>query len=177
MRRALIATVVGAEAGTEAEVELTIERLSEGRWRVEREGGVGCEVDAREIAPGTWSLLLDGRSLVVDLDHQRSALAHVDGHRLELAVHDAQRYRLAQKVGRGAGAATKGEVVRAPIAGKVVKIYVAVGDTVDVGQAVAVLEAMKMENEIRAERGGTVTAIHSEASRSVDNGEPLVTLA
>ena len=61
--------------------------------------------------------------------------------------------------------AARGETIRAPIAGKVVKVLVAVGDTVAPGTAVIVLEAMKMENELVAERGGTVSAV-AQAGRS-----------
>ena len=65
----------------------------------------------------------------------------------------------------------------APIAGKVVKVLVEVGATVAAGQGVIVLEAMKMENELTAERGGTVAKIHKAAGEPVDSGELLVTLA
>ncbi|HEX7843343.1 MAG TPA: biotin/lipoyl-containing protein, partial [Kofleriaceae bacterium] len=65
----------------------------------------------------------------------------------------------------------------APIAGKVVKVSVAVGDHVAPGGAVIVLEAMKMENELAAERGGTVSAIHKAAGQAVDTGDLLVEIA
>jgi biotin carboxyl carrier protein len=58
----------------------------------------------------------------------------------------------------------------------VVTILVAAGDAVEAGQGVAVLEAMKMENEIKADRGGTVAAIHAEAGQSVEANDQLVTL-
>jgi biotin carboxyl carrier protein len=74
-------------------------------------------------------------------------------------------------------AAARGESIRAPIAGKVVKVLVAVGDPVAVGAAVIVLEAMKMENQLVAERGGTVTAIHKAAGQAVDTGDLLVEIS
>jgi biotin carboxyl carrier protein len=89
-----------------------------------------------------------------------------------LQVEDALRKRLASAAGtRGAA---RGEAIRAPIAGKVVKVLVAVGDAVAPGAAVIVLEAMKMENELAAERGGTVSAIHRAAGQAVDTGDLLV---
>ena len=93
-----------------------------------------------------------------------------------LVVEDALHRRLAQAAAAGRGPAPSGETIRAPIAGKVVKVGVAVGDVVAVGGPILVLEAMKMENEIVAERGGTVTAIHKVAGQAVDTGDVLVEL-
>ena len=70
----------------------------------------------------------------------------------------------------------RGETLRAPIAGKVVKVLVAVGDEVAAGSPVIVLEAMKMENELVAERGGKVTAVNKQAGQAVDTGDVLVEL-
>ena len=58
-----------------------------------------------------------------------------------------------------------------------VKVLVAVGDPVAPGSAVIVLEAMKMENELAAERGGTVSAIHRSAGQAVETGDLLVEIA
>ncbi|HEU0034736.1 MAG TPA: biotin/lipoyl-containing protein [Kofleriaceae bacterium] len=89
-----------------------------------------------------------------------------------LQVEDALHRRLASAT--GARAQATGESIRAPIAGKVVKVLVAVGDVVAAGSPVIVLEAMKMENELVAERGGTVTQIPKTAGQAVDTGELLV---
>src|SRR6185503_1696719 len=124
-------------------------------------------VDAVEIRPGTWSLLVDGRSIVVDVDRRSASTALlVGGEEVKLELVDARRSRLAQAVGAGR-AGTRGELVRAPIAGKVVKLLVDAGAEVSAGQGVAVLEAMKMENEIRADRGGAVETIHVKPGQSV----------
>lgn len=70
-----------------------------------------------------------------------------------------------------------GKPVTAPLPGVIVEISVKVGDTVTAGQQVAVLEAMKMENAIEADRNGTVTAIHVNKGDSVLEGVPIVTIA
>lgn len=70
-----------------------------------------------------------------------------------------------------------GKPVTAPLPGVIVEISVKVGDTVKAGQQVAVLEAMKMENAIEADRNGTVTAIHVNKGDSVLEGVPIVTIA
>ena len=157
------------------EVVVAIGRHPDGTLAVELDG-VARAVDARELRPGTWSLIVDGHSFVVDLDPRRGHVAASVGlAEALLAVEDAQTKRLRSATHRGPAA--RGEEVRAPIAGKVVKILCAVGDEIAAGQAVAVLEAMKMENEIVAERGGTCTDIARSPGHSVDTGERLLTLA
>jgi biotin carboxyl carrier protein len=74
--------------------------------------------------------------------------------------------------GSGAGPVT----LRAPIPGKIVKIAVRVGERVASGQALVVLEAMKMENEIRSPRDGEVQAMHVREGQSVDTAQELVSI-
>jgi biotin carboxyl carrier protein len=132
-------------------------------------------VDARAIRPGTWSLLLGGRAIVVDVDRRRAGLAvSVGDSEALIVVEDARAKRLAASVPRREK--PRGESLRAPIAGKVVKVMVALGDVVAPGHAVLVLEAMKMENELLAERGGTVTVLKAVAGQAVDTGDVLVEL-
>ena len=146
----------------------------DGRFRISIDGSEQL-VDGRALRPGTWSLVIAGKSWVVDLDHRRTGIAASIGeHEAVLRVEDALRKRLAAAAGTRAHAS--GEAIRAPIAGKVVKVVVAVGDQVAVGAAVIVLEAMKMENELTAERGGVVAAIHKAAGQAVDTGDLLVEL-
>ena len=149
--------------------------LPDGKFKIVIDGHERI-VDAQAIRPGTWSLIVDGRSFVVDLDRRRTGIAaSVGASEVMLQVEDAQHRRLAQAAAGGRSAA-RGETLRAPIAGKVVKVLVAVGDTVAHGQPVIVLEAMKMENELVAERGGTVASVHKQAGQAVDTGDVLVEL-
>ena len=143
----------------------------DGRFRITIDG-VEQLVDAAALRPGSWSLIIAGRSYQVDLDRRRGGIAaSVGAGEVMLQVEDALQRRLASA---GTRAPARGESIRAPIAGKVVKVLVAVGDPVAPGSAVIVLEAMKMENEIAAERGGTVSAIHKVAGQAVDTGDLLV---
>jgi biotin carboxyl carrier protein len=64
----------------------------------------------------------------------------------------------------------------APIPGKVVAVKVEVGDLVEPGQSLVVLEAMKMENELAAEQIGKVSAVHTTAGATVEGGELLIEL-
>lgn len=70
----------------------------------------------------------------------------------------------------------KGEVVTSPLPGVILDIKVKVGDVVKAGQTVAVLEAMKMENEIEATASGTVTAVNAGKGDSVLEGAAIITI-
>jgi biotin carboxyl carrier protein len=168
MKREVIVTADGRDR------TVTVESLPEGRFRVTIDGAVH-EVDGRAIRPGTWSLVVGGHSYTVDLDKRRAGItATVGASEVVLQVEDALQRRLAAATQPRDKA--RGESIRAPIAGKVVKVLVAAGDTVQPGSAVIVLEAMKMENELVSEHGGTVTALHKQAGQAVDTGDLLVEL-
>ena len=70
----------------------------------------------------------------------------------------------------------EGTKVSAPMPGTILDIKVAVGDTVEAGQAIVVLEAMKMENDIVAPQDGTVASINVTAGQSVESGAVLATM-
>ena len=69
-----------------------------------------------------------------------------------------------------------GMTVESPLDGNIISVNVKIGEAVRSGQTVAVLEAMKMENEIQAECGGTVTAVHIGKGDHVTVGEPIITI-
>lgn len=89
------------------------------------------------------------------------------------AVPVAAPVQPAQPAAKTSGA---GKAVQAPLPGVIIALKVNVGDVVKTGQVVAVLEAMKMENEIQAEFDGTVTAINVAKGDSVLEGTAIVTL-
>jgi biotin carboxyl carrier protein len=168
MKKELLVSGAGRDAA------ISIEPGPEGGWLVVVDGKPRA-VEARLLRPGTWSLVLDGKSHLVDLDRRRTGVAASVGlAEVVLTVEDAQLRRLRQAAQRGPAA--RGEEIRAPIAGKVVKWLCAVGDELQAGQPVAVLEAMKMENEIVAERGGTVKEQLRAVGNSVETGELLAVL-
>jgi biotin carboxyl carrier protein len=169
MKRELIVTADGRDRTVVVEGP-----LQDGRVRITIDGTTH-EVDAKALRAGTWSIVIEGKSYVVDLDRRRTGIAaSVGASEAMLQVEDALHRRLANAA-HPRGAAS-GDTIRAPIAGKVVKVLVAVGDVVAPGSAVMVLEAMKMENELVTERGGTVKTISKQAGQAVDTGDLLVEL-
>ncbi len=74
-------------------------------------------------------------------------------------------------------AAGTGEKINSPLPGVIVEVSVKEGQAVKAGQKVAVLEAMKMENEISAPKDGTITAIHVNKGDSVLEGAPIASIA
>ena len=167
MKREWIATVANTEHS------VVIEPQSPGRWNVVI-GDRQRLVDARRISDTTWSLAIDGEAWLVDLATDgTTTVAMVGSTEISLTLEDARRRRLSGSVQRPDD---EGQVVRAPIAGKVVKSIVKVGDQVAVGDALMVLEAMKMENEIRASVAGVVVSVNVEAGHSVESREILLVI-
>ncbi len=149
---------------------------------VEDADGVRAELDGtphrlRRIAthvhrPGDGPPVAD---LVVAVDgHVRRACVVRTGERLLVALDGgAHVVELGDAPSRGGSAGGIGAVV-APMPGKIVRVLVAVGDAVEPGQPLVVLEAMKMETTLRAEVAGTVGAVAVAAEQTVDAGALLV---
>ena len=146
------------------------------RWQVVVDGRAQ-QVDAVEVRPGRWSLLIDGVSWLIDLDERKTGTVALAGAtETPITLADARRKRLAEMAQRAAPDKSGVEVVGAPIAGKVIKLLVKPGAKVKEGQGMVVLEAMKMENEIRAGRDATVKLVHVEPGQSVEMQAALLTL-
>ena len=145
-----------------------------GRYRVTI-GDTASEVDARQAAEGIWSLLIDGISYVVDVsDRDGVSVVEVDGERYEIRVEEETRYIIRT---RGGKATTGGQVLKAPMPGKVAHLEVEVGQTVAPGDGLVILEAMKMENEFRASVAGTVREIRVQVGQVVNAGDVLLVIA
>ena len=99
----------------------------------------------------------------------------MDGWRFELDALDARARAIRDLSAAAAGAKGPAPVV-APMPGLIVRLHVKLGDTVEADQPVVVMEAMKMENELRAKAAGTVKAIHAQPGKAVEKGTILVEL-
>jgi len=122
-------------------------------------------------------------------DHELFILSRGRGHRIFLAregdrtlIQSGGRMVELREPGRDGGASAKGEdgapdgggVIKAPMPGKVIKVFVAEGETVRKNQTLLIVEAMKMENEIKAGREGVVKKVHVAAGELVDAARPLI---
>ena len=131
------------------------------------------EADVAIPEPGIYSVLLDGRSYDASVERsERALIVTVDGCRFEIEVRDPRRWSRASGRAEGGGR----ETLSAPMPGKVVRVLAAPGDVVSPGQGIMVVEAMKMQNEIKASRAGRVLAIHAQEGATVTAGEALATI-
>ncbi len=156
--------------GREAEVEFH----TEGDRLVLEADGRRIEADFVRLPDGeVYSLLIDGRSHVVRVSPQGGNLeVELRGAIIPVEVrHPLEKMLLQQSGGR---AAARGETLLAPMPGVVVLVRVQVGDIVQPGQSVVVVEAMKMQNELTAVHGGVVTEILVAEKAAVSAGQPLV---
>jgi biotin carboxyl carrier protein len=135
------------------------------------------DVDAVEIGAGSAQLnvRVDGQTVDLTTEGALPDLgAFAGGHRAAVRVV-SERMRSAEQA-RKSIAAAGDKLVRSPMPGRVVKVLVARGDAIEAGQGLVVLEAMKMENEVRARAAGTVAEVHVVPGATVDGQAKLVTL-
>ena len=133
--------------------------------------------------PGTplSHLLLAGESWTIaaqplDGPPGRWALGAV-GERFEVEVVDDRTRQIEALTGRERRTAGTGGVIKAPMPGLVVRVEVTAGQQVEAGAGLVVVEAMKMENELRAPHAGTVVRVHVAPGDRVEKAAPLVTLS
>jgi biotin carboxyl carrier protein len=137
------------------------------RWTID---GRTLEADAVEVSPGIYSILIGGKSFEVRVqDLGVSGLRVTAGlHEYSAAVLDRRQW----KGHRAAGAEAEGrQQVTAPMPGKIVRVLAKTGDAVEVGQGLLVVEAMKMQNEIRSPKAGTLERITVTEGQTVNAGE------
>ena len=127
--------------------------------------------------PGTHPLVLPATTPPVARGRTAVEVV-VDGWRFEFEVEDAVLHDLRERAtaAREAGAHHGPTDVRAIIPGRVVSVAVAVGDDVEAGQRLLSVEAMKMENELRAPRAGTVERVAVGPGQTVELGDTLIVL-
>jgi len=141
------------------------------RFRLGDDPERSAQVEVPE--PGVYSVLMDGRSYEARVEERPGGLVVViDGYRFEIEVRDPRRW--SRKAG-GAGAEGV-QSIAAPMPGKVVRVLVAPGDTVEAGQGLVVVEAMKMQNEMKASRAGRVLSVAVKEGATVAAGEVLATI-
>jgi biotin carboxyl carrier protein len=134
-------------------------------------------VDVARIDAHSLSLIVDSvwpADINVTPDGAHGHLTvHVDGVPVAATLNSRRRWGRADD---SPDAASAPQRLTAPMPGKVARVLVSVGDEVHARQPVVVVEAMKMENELRAGRAGTVAAVHVREGMSVEAGAPLIVI-
>ena len=145
------------------------------RW-VCRLDGRPVEVDVVEVAAGTYSILLAGQSYEVRVRPGVGGglIVQTGDEEIPVEVLDPRAWR----GGRSAqGVEAEGrQQIMAPMPGKVVRVLVKQGDAVEAGQGIVVVEAMKMQNEMKAARAGRVVSLTVAAGATVNAGEILAVI-
>lgn len=139
--------------------------------------GEPITVDLTAIGtPELYSILYGGRSYDLLVQSERSNYTITfRSEQYVIQVEDERTRRL--NLGRQAPALPQGELpIRAPISGLIVKVLVEPGDSVEDGQPLVILEAMKMENEIRSLRAGVIKSVAVAAGKRVEQNEVLLVL-
>jgi biotin carboxyl carrier protein len=150
-------------------------------YRVElQRAGAGwqCKLDGRELPldviaaqAGVFSLLLEGKSYEVKQEIAGTDTNIVVGRdRFGVSLRDPRSFRSR----RGSGGAGQGpQKITAPMPGKIVRVLAAEGSAVQAGQSVIVIEAMKMQNELKAPKDGVVKKINVAEGAAVEAGQAL----
>lgn len=128
------------------------------------------EATLLEVEPGIYSILVNGRSYEAKVVQGPEGLyVDIAGHRSVVEVRDP---RALVRTGRG-GLGEGRQTVSAPMPGKVVRVLVAEGDEVEVGAGLVVVEAMKMQNELKAPKAGRVVQLAARVGATVGMGDLL----
>ncbi len=148
------------------------------KWQVSIDGHA-VEIDqaqleaAVEVEPGVFSVLVDGYSFEVRVPAVGSlANVYAQGRRFGVEVLDPRNARRGSNSPLGSGR----QNVVAPMPGKVIRMLVKQGDAVETGQGLAVVEAMKMQNEMKSPRPARVLEVRVGDGDTVAAGQTLVVL-
>lgn len=129
-----------------------------------------AEYELRPLEPGSYSVRLNGRSFRVMLGPKDEVC--VNGRSLRIEVFDPRNLRATSRSSAQHGR----QEVSAPMPGKIVRVLVAKGEAVEEGQGVVVVEAMKMQNEMKSPKAGTVAEIRTKQDATVSAGDVLVVI-
>ncbi len=169
------ATAGGFEHVLEMRETAAGEQASELRYRLDEDTGL---VNWARLGRGRYSILIGGRSYDARVTRTGSVRGtqhyevRVGAEHYQVTIRDPRTRRGGPDGGRAAGPLQ----ITAPMPGKVVKLLVREGEEVTAGQGLLVMEAMKMQNELRAPRTGRVERIHTSEGSGVETGSPLLQL-
>lgn len=159
---------------TSEAVAIDVEPIDRNRYAVTIDGA-RMELDSIVLPHGAVSMIIDGVSYSVEFEEKGDEVdVLLRGQSMRFDVADERRLRM-----RAASTTFTVEgiqVVSAPMPGKIVKTFVKEGDSVEEGQGLIVIEAMKMENELKSPKKGVIREIHTTEGATVENGAKLITI-
>ncbi|MGH9728235.1 MAG: biotin/lipoyl-containing protein [Candidatus Acidiferrales bacterium] len=136
--------------------------------------GREVHADLAEIQPEIYSILIDGEAFEARIESDASGLrVRIDGREFPVAIADPRRWR---RDGNELAAAEGHQQVVSSMPGKIVRVMVRAGDLVEAGQGLLVVEAMKMQNEIKSPKAGTIKRIAVQEGQTVNAGEVLAVI-
>jgi biotin carboxyl carrier protein len=148
------------------------------KWRVVLDGRF-MDIDSEQldavklVEPGVYSVLVEGASYEIRVSGTTETLrVSVRGRAFAVEVRDPRDTGRGSSTSVGSGR----QNISAPMPGKVVRLLVKAGDLVDAGQGLIVVEAMKMQNEMKATRPGRVVEVRARAGETVGAGDTLLIL-
>jgi biotin carboxyl carrier protein len=142
--------------------------------------GAAFEWDVIEVKEGSFHVIKDHRSYTVEVIKadaaEKTFVISINGNKYNLSVKDKYD-ELLKSLGMDNLAASKVNEVKAPMPGLVLEIRVNEGDTVKKGDAIVVLEAMKMENILKSPTDGTIKKINVKKGMAVEKNQVLINFA
>jgi len=133
--------------------------------------GVSVPVEARELRPGVLSLVVDGRAWRVVLeDDANEPAVLIAGDRIAYRVEDPRSLKTRRA---HAGGSDGPRAIKASMPGRVVRMLALAGEAVEAHQGVVVIEAMKMQNELKSPKAGVVAEIRVKPGDTVSAGDVL----
>ena len=139
-------------------------------YRREGDAAIECQYSAAPVGDGTWSILIEGRSYAVEV--LGPGEVSVNGRVFHVDIFDPRELR-----GRRSAASSIGpQAIAAPMPGRVIRVLVEIGQEVAAGEGLIVVEAMKMQNEMKAPRAGRIAAVKTVAGATVSAGDVLLVI-
>jgi pyruvate carboxylase subunit B len=149
---------------------------------IDREKGLArvegklVQFDFQHVRGPLYSLIVDGKVFTAHLESYEGAEEISFGSNILRAEVEDERAALLRRLAHSDAHAGETVEVKAPMPGLVVRLPVKNGEAVKKGQSLVVIEAMKMENDIRSPMDGVVSAVHIDERNAVEKNTPLVTL-
>jgi biotin carboxyl carrier protein len=136
--------------------------------------GKPMEFEAELLRPGVLSLLVNGKAyrVVLEDDAEEPAIL-LEGRRFPYRLDDPRSLKARRAHSRGADGPRS---LKASMPGRVVRVLVEAGATVEAHQSIVVIEAMKMQNELKAPKAGVVAELHVAAGDTVASGDVLAVI-